>query len=146
MPLLAIPSIKRDNPPLRGFMTVTATVLTEDQTELLKELEALNLFDAKGYPEHWKCYHQFIQELEDLGIETVESWEDRFQGCFPGDSDQAGAKFIEKLVDECYPMDLSDCSFIEIDWYKTWCNLSFDYDAVEMKGFYGTESFIFRNC
>ena len=121
--------------------TLTQPTRTQDQVDLLDELNSLSLF------EHDEYYTWFMQELEDIGIETVEDFDDRYEGCMDGPVDKAGASFAQDLAESCGDTDLAS-SWIEIDWEASWHNLSWDYDTIEREnkvhGFV-KETFFFRN-
>ena len=135
------------------MLTLTAptatvqTVFTEDQTELLEELESMDLFRKSS------TYRWFMEELADEGIETVSDWEDRYSGCFENGlesgMDNAGAEFAQNLAEECgeIPSDLP--SWIDIDWKGSWDNLRFDYNTIEVPAESGhgyiQETFFFHN-
>ena len=64
---------------------------------------------------------EFAQEFD---VDSVEHFEEMYQGQL------SGAEFAEQLCIDCgyiksYQGDLP--SWIEIDWEKTWDNLSYDY-------------------
>ena len=104
-----------------------STVLTEDQQELLTELQAMDMFRKET------TYFWYMEQLKDLGIETVDQWQDRYQGCFDGREEKAGAEFAENLATECGEVPDDMPSWICIDWETSWSsNLTYDYNTIEI--------------
>ena len=60
--------------------------------------------------------------LENFDIDCISSCRDAFHGHY-----NSGAEFAEQIAIDCceVPRDMS--SWIEIDWDKSWDNLSYDY-------------------
>ena len=128
----------------------TASVLTEDQQVLLEELKAMNLFgeDRSGmpmYPNQEESYQIFMKELSDIGCADLRTYEDWNRGCWPGNTEQAGAKYAEDLAQDCGELPETTGSWIElkVDWDASWDNISSSYCCIEMKGTYGLETYIF---
>ena len=73
---------------------------------------------------------EFFQELMDYGIETVDQFEDSYQGQY-----QSGADFAEQLCEDCgYLQESKLPMFIQsnINWATVWSNeLRFDYFEVD---------------
>ena len=73
---------------------------------------------------------EFFQELVDYGIESLEQFEDSYQG-----QHDSGADFAESLCDDCgYLQECNLPMFIQshIDWATVWSNeLLFDYFEVD---------------
>ena len=71
----------------------------------------------------------FFEELVDYGIESLEQFEDSYQG-----QHQDGAYFAESLCEDCGYLEESNLPmFIQshIDWATVWTNeLRFDYFEV----------------
>lgn len=130
--------------------TPVKAVLTEDQQALLEELKACDLFgkDKNGVPLYLnqeESYQLFMKELSDIGCTDLRTYEDWNRGCWPGDTEQAGAKYAEDLADSCGDTPDTKHSWIElkIDWNASWDNISSGYCCIEMKGIYGLETYIF---
>ena len=71
---------------------------------------------------------EFYQELIDNGIESLEMFEDSYQGQYEDE-----AEFVEKLLDDCYQLDLP--SWVHIDYQRTWdSGLGYDFDEIEFNG------------
>ena len=131
--------------------TPVKAVLDEDQQELLEELKARGLFgnDENGkplYSDPEASYQLFMKELADLGCKDLKTYEDWDRGCWPGDTEQAGAKYAENLAKDCGEVPYNSDSWIElrIDWDASWNNISSEYCCIEMKGIYGLETYIFN--
>ena len=73
---------------------------------------------------------EFFQELVDYGIESLEQFEDSYQG-----QHRSGADFAESLCEDCGYLEESNLPmFIQshIDWETVWTNeLRFDYFEVD---------------
>ena len=86
------------------------------------------------FVDHYETYHRLCEDygqnlvdefIEDFDVSTIENFEDMYQGQY-----NSGADFAEQIATDCgyiksYQGDLP--SWIEIDWEKTWDNLSYDY-------------------
>ena len=69
----------------------------------------------------------FVEELFDYGIESLQQFEDSYQGQYESEAD-----FVEQLLSDCYQCDLPN--WVEIDYQKTWDDaLSFDYFSVQTR-------------
>ena len=74
---------------------------------------------------------EFFQKLMDYGIETVEQFEESYQG-----QHRSGALFAEELCQDCgylgLQSDIPDFILNHIDWETVWSNeLRFDYFEVD---------------
>ena len=83
---------------------------------------------------HYETYHRLVEDYgmelvdkfaDEFDVDCVENFEDMYQG-----QHETGANFAENICEELgyiksYQGDLP--SWIEIDWEKTWDNLSYDY-------------------
>ena len=130
--------------------TPIQVVLTEDQQALLEELKACDLFgkDKNGVPLYLnqeESYQLLIKELSDIGCTDLRTYNDWNRGCWPGDTEQAGAKYAEDLANDCGEVPDTKSSWIEfkVDWNASWNNISSGYCCIEMKGIYGLETYIF---
>ncbi len=84
--------------------------------------------------DHYETYNRLCEDygqnlvdefIEDFDVSTIENFEDMYQGQY-----NSGADFAKQIATDCgyiksYQGDLP--SWIEIDWEKTWDNLSYDY-------------------
>ena len=70
---------------------------------------------------------EFYQELIDNGIESLEMFEESYQGQYISEAD-----FVEQLLEDCYAIDLP--TWVDIDYQSTWDRaLSFDYFSVQTR-------------
>ena len=101
--------------------------MTTPAETLRKEIESesswFDYFEAKSI--------EFFNELVDNGIETLEQFEDSYQG-----QHDSGADFAESLCEDCGILAESNLPmFIQshIDWETVWSNeLRFDYFAIKV--------------
>ena len=86
----------------------------------------------QGYWDEFKTISiEFFRELIDYGIESLEQFEDSYQGQY-----KSGAEFAEQIADECGYLgsnqDVPDFILNHIDWEDVWsCELRFDYFEVD---------------
>jgi antirestriction protein len=73
---------------------------------------------------------KLFEEIDSLGIETVEQWEDAYAGKFESEAD-----FAEQLCNDCGYLEESNLpNFISnhIDWQAVWDReLTYDYTFIE---------------
>ena len=83
---------------------------------------------------YYETYHRLVEDYgqnlidefaENFDVDSVDHFEDIYQGQY-----DSGADFAKEIATDCgyiksYQGDLP--SWIEIDWEKTWDNLSYDY-------------------
>ena len=86
------------------------------------------------FVDHYETYNRLCEDfgqnlvdefIEDFDVSTIENFDDMYQGQY-----DSGADFAKQIATDCgyiksYQGDLP--SWIEIDWEKTWDNLSYDY-------------------
>ena len=95
-----------------------------------------------GYWDELQFFNiKFFEELVDYGIETLEQFEESYQG-----QHRSGADFAESLCDDCGYLGsnqgIPDFILNHIDWEDVWsCELRFDYFSIEAGGFF----YFFRN-
>ena len=115
------------------------TVFTKDQEELLDYIADYTANAFAEYFDEADAEQLLIDELSDLGIETREQFEDRYQGHFDGW--HPWADFAEHLMVDC-------CCYISEDhplynficWQDVWDRLvSYDYDTID-------DNFFFANA
>ena len=95
-----------------------------EKTEV-KELR--ELLEDNGY----SFTRFFVEELVDYGIESLEQFEDSYQGQYAN-----GAEFAEQLCEDCgylgLQSDIPDFILNHIDWETVWSNeLRFDYFEID---------------
>ena len=102
-----------------------------DMVDFIKE------HSEEEFVHHYETYNRLCEDygqnlvdefIEDFDLSTIENFEDMYQGQY-----ESGADFAKQIATDCgyiksYQGDLP--SWIEIDWEKTWDNLSYDYTAV----------------
>ena len=101
------------------------------------EDELVDFIERYG-EENFKLYfEEYADMVDDIGIGVVlafleifdiadiSSCRDAYQGCY-----ESGAEFAQNLAEDCCDIPRGMSSWIEIDWNKSWDNLS-DYDYVE---------------
>ena len=100
-----------------------------EKTEV-KELR--ELLEDNGY----SFTRFFVEELVDYGIETLEQFEDSYQGQYESEAD-----FTEQILDDCYQSELPNwvCIDYELTWYSA---LRFDYFSISESS---KKVHIFRN-
>ena len=100
--------------------------MTSPAQQLQQEIEESGRIDSRSI--------DFYQELLDNGIESLEQFEDSYQGQYESEAD-----FVEQILDDCYQSDLP--SWVHIDYQRTWDDsLSYDYFSIEI-GVQGYEIF-----
>ena len=86
------------------------------------------------FVDHYETYNRLCEDYgqnlvdefaENFDVDSVDHFEDIYQGQY-----DSGADFAKQIATDCgyiksYQGDLP--SWIEIDWEKTWDNLSYDY-------------------
>ena len=81
--------------------------------------------------DHYETYNRLCEDygqnlvdefIEDFDVSTIENFEDMYQGQY-----NSGADFAEQIATDCGYITRDLPSWIEIDWEKTWDNLSYDY-------------------
>ena len=84
--------------------------------------------------EHYETYNRLVDDygqnlidefIENYDVSTLENFEDMYQGQY----DRGGAEFAEQLAIDC-GMVSTGISWVEIDWDKSWDNLSYDYTEI----------------
>jgi hypothetical protein len=85
---------------------------------------------------------EFMDELEDIGIETASEFDDAYEYAFDGCSSYGEKDFAEYWCIEVMDVQIPDIVFAAIDWQDVWDhNLRYDFNSIETVN--GT--FFFRN-
>jgi nuclear transport factor 2 (NTF2) superfamily protein len=85
---------------------------------------------------------EFMDELDDIGIETASQFEEAYEYTHDSYSAYAEKEFAEYLVIEVMDARIPDIVMAAIDWQDVWDhNLRYDYNSIETVN--GT--FFFRN-
>jgi len=101
--------------------------MTSPAQQLQQEIEESGRMDSRPI--------EFYQELIDYGIESLEQFEDSYQG-----QHRSGALFAEELCQDCGYLGsnqgIPDFILNHIDWETVWSNeLRFDYFSIEAGGY-----------
>ena len=73
--------------------------------------------------------------LENFDIADISSCRDAFHGHY-----NSGAEFAEQIAIDCCEVPRNMSSWIEIDWDKSWDNLSYDY-VISDEGYVFSQNF-----
>ena len=85
------------------------------------------------FVDHYETYNRLVDDygqlvvdefIEEFDVSTIENFEDMYQGQY-----DSGAEFAEQLAIDC-GMVSTGISWVEIDWEKSWDNLSYDYTEI----------------
>ena len=97
--------------------------------------EFIENYSEEEFREHYETYHRLCEDYnqnlidefaEHYDVDTVEHFEEMYQGQYDG----GGAEFAEQLAIDC-GMVSTGISWVEIDWDKSWDNLSYDYTEID---------------
>ena len=103
-----------------------STTMTSPAQQLKQEIEESGMIDSRSI--------DFYQELLDNGVESLEQFEESYQGLHQTEGD-----FVEELLNDCYVNELP--TWVHIDYQRTWNDsLSYDYFSIEI-GVQGYEIF-----
>ena len=106
-----------------------------DMVDFIKE------YGEKKFRDYYEDYYRAVDDLgEDIVnafievfyIESIGSIEESYQG------QMTGAEFAESIAIDC-GMVSTGISWVEIDWEKSWDNLSYDY--CEQDGYIFSQNF-----
>ena len=128
-------------------MTQTATELFEELKEDGIDTDEMQEFidehGHKNFTEYFEDYHQAVEEwdkeivdsfLEEFDFSDLSRISDAYNGQY-----DSGAEFAEQLVSDCGYISGELPYWIEVDWEKTWDNLSYDY--TEINGYIFSNNF-----
>ena len=99
-----------------------------DMVDFIKE------HGEKDFREYYESYkmlcEDYDKELVDAYIEIyntngIDYFQDSYQGQL------TGVEFAKEIVSDCGYISKDMPSWIEIDWQKTWDNLSYDYTEID---------------
>jgi hypothetical protein len=115
------------------------TVFTKDQEELLDYIADYTANAFAEYFDEPEDEQRLLDELSDIGIETMEQFEDRYEGHFDGL--HPCADFAEQLMVDCCDYIREDHPLYNfIDWTDVWESLvSYDYNTIN-------DNFFFANA
>ena len=135
-------------------MEITKPTDEQTATELFNELasdgvdtdEMQEFIDEHGHKDFILYFEDYQQAVEEFDKETVDSFLEEFDLCSVdriGDayhgSWRNGAEFAEQMVQDCGYINQELPYWIEVDWEKTWDNLSYDY--TEINGYIFSNNF-----
>ena len=101
------------------------------------EDELVDFVERFGETYFLTYFEEYADMVDDIGISVVEAFlenfdiadisscRDAYMGCY-----ESGAEFAQNIAEDCGDVPRNMSSWIEIDWNKSWDNLS-DYDYVE---------------
>ena len=98
-----------------------------DEDELVDFVER---FGEENFKLHFEEYADMVDDigigvveafLDNFDIADISSCRDAYQGQY-----ESGAEFAQSIAEDCGEVG-SNSSWIEIDWDKSWDNLSYDY-------------------
>ena len=128
-------------------MTQTATELFEelaaDGVDTDEMQEFIDEHGKENFVLYFEDYQQAVEEWDkDVVDSFIEEFElsavDRISDAYHGQYD-TGAEFAEQLVSDCGYIHGDLPYWIEVDWEKTWDNLSYDY--TEINGYIFSNNF-----
>ena len=97
------------------------------------EDELVDFVERFGETYFLTYFEEYADMVDDIGISVVEAFlenfdiadisscRDAYMGCY-----ESGAEFAQQIAEDCGEVG-SNSSWIEIDWDKSWDNLSYDY-------------------
>ena len=137
-------------------MEISATTSFNDQEhaeELIKELiedghdkdEMQEFIETHGHKDFVLYYEDYTRMVDEFDQETVDAFLEEFDlmdvehlnDAYMGRYD-SGAEFAESMVSDMGYIQTELPYWIEVDWEKTWDNLSYDY--TESNGFIFTNN------
>ena len=99
-----------------------------DMVDFIKE------YGEKKFRDYYEDYYRAVDDLgEDIVdafievfyIESIGNIEESYQG------EMSGAEFAEQIASDCGYVKDNLPSWIEINWEKTWDNLTYDYTEID---------------
>ena len=128
-------------------MEATEKVNKYMATELFEELEADGIdademqefIDQHGHKDFVLYFEDYQQAVKEYDLEIVNSFLEEFDladlsrisDAYHGQYD-SGAEFAEQLVSDCGYIHGDLPYWIEVDWQKTWDNLSYDLSLIHI--------------
>ena len=129
----------------RGVIPTTNTDTMDQEYDDLSNDEK-DLYDAITDKLGEKWTHEetieFMDELDDIGINTASDFEDSYEYTHDSYSSYAEKEFAEYFCIEVMDAQIPDCVLAAVDWQDVWDhNLRYDFSSIETVN--GT--FFFRN-
>ena len=110
------------------------------------EDELVDFIEKYGEQKFKTDFEDYAAMVDDIGIDVVEAFlenfdiadvsscRDAYMGCY-----ESGAEFAQSIAEDCGEVG-SNSSWIEIDWEKSWDNLSYDY-VISDEGYVFSQNF-----
>jgi hypothetical protein len=119
----------------RGVVPTTNTDVADQEYDELSN-EDKDLYDAITDKLGEKWTHEetieFMEELNDIGIETASDFEDAYEYTHDSYSSYAEKEFAEYFCIEVMGAEIPECVLSAVDWQAVWDhNLSYDFYAIE---------------
>ena len=122
-----------------SYSEETQTLIEEflENTFGWDEDELVGFIEIYGEEKFKLYFEEYADMVDDIGIDVVSSFlntfdienvsscRDAYKGRY-----ESGAEFAQSIAEDCGDVPRNMSSWIEIDWNKSWDNLS-DYDYVE---------------
>lgn len=127
----------------KGVIPVTNTD-TDDAAYDDLDSDTKELYDAVDakFGEKWDHDEvmEFINQLEDIGIETADQLDDNFE--YFTSEWNATREFAEQYITDVMNAQIPECVYSHVDWDSVWeCELRYDFNTIEFDG----DTFFFRN-
>jgi hypothetical protein len=119
----------------RGVIPTTNTDTMEQEYDDMSTDEK-DLYDAITDKLGEKWTHEetieFMEELDDIGINTASQLEDAYEYTHDSYSSYAEKEFAEYFCIEVMDAQIPDCVLAAVDWQRVWDhNLSYDFCYIE---------------
>jgi hypothetical protein len=129
----------------RGIVPTTDTDVADKEYDDMSTDEK-DLYDAITDKLGEKWTHEetieFMEELDDIGINTASDFEDSYEYTHDSYSSYAEKEFAEYFVIDVMDAQIPECVLSAVDWQDVWDhNLRYDFASIETAN--GT--FFFRN-
>jgi len=117
--------------------------LASDGVDTDEMQEFIDEHGKKDFVLYFEDYQQAVEEwdkeivdsfIEEFELSAVDRISDAYHGSW-----RNGAEFAEQLVQDCGYIERELPYWIEVDWEKTWDNLSYDY--TEINGYIFSNNF-----
>ena len=117
--------------------------LAADGVDTDEMQEFIDEHGKKDFVLYFEDYQQAVEEydkeivdsfLEEFELSSVDRVGDAYHGSW-----RNGAEFAEQMVQDCGYIERELPYWIEVDWEKTWDNLSYDY--TEINGYIFSNNF-----
>ena len=119
-----------------SYSEETHTLIEEflENTWNWDEDELVDFIEKYGEQKFKTDFEDYAAMVDDIGIGVVEAFLENFDiDCVSSCRDaymgryESGAEFAQSIAEDCGEVPRDMPSWIEIDWDKSWDNLSYDY-------------------